>query len=141
MPHSVRGNISSDFRIGVVMTSHTTYLHRIEPARNCYRYYALSLQPGLFEEWSLTRSWGRMGTKGRHLIVWFASQEEAERVYERTRRAKLRRGYQPTLFSLAASCHAPTSRDRDAGQKDRTSCKQPTPPQRTSAGQQELFSL
>ena len=79
------------------MTSHTTYLHRIEPAHNCYRYYILSLQPGLFDEWCLTRSWGRMGSKGRHLIVWFESKEQAEQVYERTRRAKLRRGYQPTL--------------------------------------------
>jgi predicted DNA-binding WGR domain protein len=123
------------------MTSHTTYLHRIEPALNCYRYYALSLQPGLFEEWSLTRSWGRMGTKGRHLIVWFPSREQAERVYERTRRAKLRRGYRPTLFPLAPLCHPPSPRRQDTARRRRTSSQRPNPPQRTSAGQQELFSL
>jgi hypothetical protein len=61
-------------------------------------------------------------------------------VYEHTRRAKLRRGYQPALFSLAASCDAPASRDWGAVRKDRTSYKKPTPPQGTSARQQELFS-
>ena len=123
------------------MTSHTTYLHRIEPTHNCYRYYVLSLQPGLFEEWCLTRSWGRMGTKGRQLIVWFESKEQAEQVYERTLRAKLRRGYQPALFPLAASCQVPASRDRDAERKKSTSSKRPIVPPRHSAGQQELFSL
>jgi predicted DNA-binding WGR domain protein len=117
------------------MTSHTTYLHRIEPTRNCSRYYTLSLQPGLFEEWSLTRSWGRMGTKGRHLIVWLASKEEAEQMYERTRQAKLRRGYQPTLFPLAPSINPPTLCCQDTLRKSLPSSQRPTPPQRTSAGQ------
>ena len=122
------------------MTPHTTYLHRIEPVLNCYRYYVLSLQPGLFDEWCLTRSWGRMGSKGRHLIVWFESKDQAEQVYEHTRRAKLRRGYQPTLFPLVASCHIPASRNRDDVQKNRNASKKSTPQRRTSAGQQELFS-
>ena len=87
------------------------------------------------KKWSLTRSWGRMGTKGRHLIVWLASKEEAEQMYERTRQAKLRRGYQPTLFPLAPSINPPTLCRQDTLRKSLPSSQRPTPPQRTSAGQ------
>ncbi len=124
---------------GLGMTPHTTYLYRIEPARNCYRYYILCLEPGLFEEWSLTRSWGRMGTKGRHLIRWFPSREQAERMVERLRRAKLRRGYQLTLFPLTPSYPTPATQSYDAAREGSTAILKPPPPQH-EAGQQELFS-
>jgi len=123
------------------MTSHTIYLYRIEPALNCYRYYTLSLQPGLFEEWSLSRSWGRMGTKGRHLMVWFTSREQAERFYERKRREKLRRGYQPTLFPIAPYCPSAAQRSQKTAREVLPHPRRPTPPQRAFEGQQEMFSL
>lgn len=120
------------------MTPHTIYLYRIEPTRNCYRYYVLCLEPGLFEEWSLTRSWGRMGTKGRHLIGWFPSREQAERMVERLRRAKLRRGYQLTLFPLPHLYPTPETQSQDAARGSATAI--PKPPPRHQRGQQELFS-
>ena len=123
------------------MTPSTVYLYRIQPDRNCYRYYELSLQPGLFQEWSLRRSWGRIGTKGRDKTVWFASREKAEQFCERKRREKLRRGYLPALFPIAPSSPIHTQ-GRQATERERlTPAKKPTRAQRASEGQQELFRL
>ncbi|MGO9057494.1 MAG: WGR domain-containing protein, partial [Candidatus Binataceae bacterium] len=36
-------------------------LERIDPERNAFRYYVLSIEPTLFEEPSLVREWGRVG--------------------------------------------------------------------------------
>lgn len=40
------------------------HIHRNEPARNMARFYELSISSILFGDVSLTRSWGRIGTKG-----------------------------------------------------------------------------
>ncbi len=123
------------------MTLSTLYLYRIQPDRNCYRFYELSLQPGLFQEWSLRRSWGRMGTTGRDKTVWFASREQAEQLYERKRREKLRRGYLPALFPLAPSFHIPTQGRHETERERLIPSKKPTRAPRASEGQQELFRL
>jgi predicted DNA-binding WGR domain protein len=119
----------------------TLHLYLIEPARNCYRYYTLSVQPGLFEEWSLRRAWGRMGTKGCDKTLWFDSQLKAEQFYERKRREKLRRGYQPSLFPMAP--YGQQQKLANDGEKlfppplaALVSTARPTTPQ-----QQELFKL
>ena len=122
------------------MTPSTVYLYRIQPDRNCYRYYELSLQPGLFQEWSLRRSWGRIGTKGRDKTVWFASREKAEQFCERKRREKLRRGYLPALFPIAPSFHFHPQERHETGREVLTPSKKPAPAQRASADQQELFT-
>jgi len=118
----------------------TLHLYLIDPARNCYRYYTLSVQPGLFEEWSLRRAWGRMGARGCDKTIWFASQAQAERFYERKRREKLRRGYQPSLFLMApyGQRQAPASNRGKPGRR-RLSTPASTTDQ-ASPYQQELFS-
>ena len=40
-------------------------MRRIEPEKNMRRFYAMSIQPTLFGEWAVVRSWGRIGTTGR----------------------------------------------------------------------------
>jgi predicted DNA-binding WGR domain protein len=140
LPCAVICTVSDQRSIGTAMMSPTLHLYLIEPERNCYRYYELSLQPGLFQEWSLSRSWGRIGAKGRDKIVWFASREQAERFYERKRREKLRRGYQSTLFPIAPYCPSTAPHRQETAREVLPHPRRPTPP-RAFEGQQEMFSL
>ncbi len=121
------------------MTLATLHLTLIQPGRNCYRFYELSVQPGLFQEWSLVRAWGRIGTKGCGKTIWFSSREEAEQFYERKRREKLKRGYLPTLFPLAPYCDLPTPSRPETQPKTPTPAKKPSRTRRGSVDQQELF--
>jgi predicted DNA-binding WGR domain protein len=68
-------------------------LHRIDPARNMARFYALALQPTLFGEVSLLRAWGRIGTHGRAKIETFATAEQAAGALTRLEARKRKRGY------------------------------------------------
>ena len=45
------------------------YLTRIDGTRNMYRFYRLSLSIDLFGKIVFTRSWGRIGTKGRGGLI------------------------------------------------------------------------
>ena len=40
-------------------------LERIDRAKNMARFYVLSIEPTLFEDLSLVRRWGRIGSVGR----------------------------------------------------------------------------
>lgn len=68
-------------------------IRRIDPALNMARFYGLALQPTLFGEVSLLRSWGRIGTRGQAKVETFAEPAEAEDAFARIERAKRRRGY------------------------------------------------
>jgi predicted DNA-binding WGR domain protein len=68
-------------------------LYHIDPARNRWRFYALSIEPNLYDAWSLIRSWGRIGTQGQQRTSWHTTQEEAEQAMKRKLREKQRRGY------------------------------------------------
>ena len=68
-------------------------LRRVDPTRNMARFYGLSLQPTLFGEVSVVRSWGRIGTRGRIKIATHASGEGAATDFARLEAAKRRRGY------------------------------------------------
>lgn len=35
---------------------------RIDPARHCYRWYHVWVQPDLFDDWIVWTAWGRLGT-------------------------------------------------------------------------------
>jgi predicted DNA-binding WGR domain protein len=71
-------------------------LTRSDPARNMHRFYALQLTATLFGEWALVAEWGRIGSAGRVQERVFPALELAEAALARRRRAKMRRGYQPT---------------------------------------------
>ena len=68
------------------------HLHRVEPARNMRRFYALALQPTLFGGASVIRNWGRIGTNGQSMMETFDQPEEASVALGRLERAKRRRG-------------------------------------------------
>ncbi len=53
----------------LVAAEPTIQLRRVDPSRNMARYYALSVELTLFEDWSCTRSFGRIGAKGGRILV------------------------------------------------------------------------
>jgi predicted DNA-binding WGR domain protein len=70
-------------------------LERIEPKRNMARYYTLAVELTLFEDWSCTRGFGRIGARGgRIMLGLFATQAAAEAELMALLRNKQARGYQ-----------------------------------------------
>lgn len=72
------------------------FLRRIEPVLNMHRFYVLTLHTTLFGEVSLTRHWGRIGTRGQIKTQTFTERDVAQRIFERLARSKRRRGYLDT---------------------------------------------
>jgi predicted DNA-binding WGR domain protein len=72
------------------------HLRRVDPARNMARYYTLTVELTLFEDWSCTRQFGRIGAKGgRILLGLYDTRNEASAELARLLQAKLKRGYKP----------------------------------------------
>ena len=64
------------------------------PANNKRRFYALSVQRTLFDEWVLTREWGRIGRGGRLRHDLYPSVGIALDALRELARSKLQRGYE-----------------------------------------------
>lgn len=69
------------------------HLHRIDPDKSMARFYAMSVQPNLFGEWSLVLEWGRIGSNGRIVARHLASEHDAACAMTKQLKTKLRRGY------------------------------------------------
>ena len=82
------------------------YIERIDAARNMARFYALSIQPTLFGEPSLLRSWGRIGTRGQQKIHVFEDERQAVGLFLELVAQKRKRGYRPRT-SCGKSAKAP----------------------------------
>ncbi|MEM6899912.1 MAG: WGR domain-containing protein [Pseudomonadota bacterium] len=68
-------------------------LARIDPDVNMDRFYHVQLTAGLFDVAGVERIWGRRGTRGRHRVDWYETQNEAiSAMYELVSRKKAR-GY------------------------------------------------
>lgn len=52
-------------------------LQKIHSDSNCSRFYNLSVQQGLFDDFALVREWGRIGRPGTVRHQWFDSEEVA----------------------------------------------------------------
>ena len=69
-------------------------LEKVDPARKQRRYYALSVCPTLFGEWSVLREWGRLGHQGgRIMLDSHPSEDAAQAALSAWKRQKERRGY------------------------------------------------
>ena len=71
----------------------TLLLRSVDPTRQRYREYAVSIQPGLFGDWCLVTRWGRIGTTGQQRRYWFETAEEAEAQQRRILKQRERHGY------------------------------------------------
>jgi len=71
-----------------------TYLERVDPSKNSYRFYALQVTQTLFGSWALIRQWGRIGHQGgTKLESWFDREHEARDAAMKIQKTKERRGY------------------------------------------------
>jgi predicted DNA-binding WGR domain protein len=69
-------------------------LYRIDPARHMARFYAMDVQRDLFGYIVLTKQWGRIGTHGRRVGEFHATEALAVAAMVRQAERKRRRGYQ-----------------------------------------------
>ena len=76
-------------------------LEKVDPARNQRRYYALSVCPTLFGEWSVLREWGRLGhAGGRVRMESHTSEHAAQAALSAWKQRKERRGYVSMGFQM-----------------------------------------
>ena len=69
------------------------HLIRVNPELNMARFYGIELQPTLFGEMSVLRSWGRIGTQGRGMMVTYEDRAQASEALVKLDKQKRRRGY------------------------------------------------
>ena len=68
-------------------------LRRLDPGKRMARFYAVSVQPTLFDQWAVVRRWGRINTDGSRAEEWFTQPSEALIAADRIVQVKRRRGY------------------------------------------------
>lgn len=69
------------------------YVERTDEARNMARFYAMTIEPGLFGDICLMRRWGRIGVHGQMKVQHFASEQDAVAAFLDLLRQKRNRGY------------------------------------------------
>ena len=69
------------------------HLIHVNPELNMARFYGIEMQPTLFGEMSVLRSWGRIGTQGRGMMVTFEDAAQATEALKKLNKQKRRRGY------------------------------------------------
>jgi predicted DNA-binding WGR domain protein len=72
---------------------HWVYMVRHDSSQNMHRFYQMTVSPGLFNDWSLVREWGRIGSPGKVRKNWYESEEDAITAGEKIREAKQKKGY------------------------------------------------
>ncbi|WP_162729850.1 WGR domain-containing protein [Agrobacterium tumefaciens] len=75
------------------------YCQRVDASRNMARYYALAIEPTLFGETAVVRTWGRIGKAGGEMTEVFCTEKDAISRFLELVRQKRKRGYAP-----AGSC-------------------------------------
>jgi len=68
-------------------------LERHDPTRNMARFYCLTVEGNLFGEFSLVRTWGRVGSPGRQKIEIYNTLDAAQPALHRKAQKKRRRRY------------------------------------------------
>jgi predicted DNA-binding WGR domain protein len=69
------------------------YLERHDTKQNMHRFYQLFVTPGLFDDWSLVKEWGRVGSPGTVRKEWFDSEQAAAMAGQKIRNSKIQKGY------------------------------------------------
>ncbi|MGO8064152.1 WGR domain-containing protein [Rhizobium leguminosarum] len=76
------------------------HCHRVDASRNMARYYTLAIEPTLFGETAVMRSWGRIGRRGGERTDVFGTEQEAVAHFLDLARRKRRKGYRPTKAAM-----------------------------------------
>ncbi|MGA9342690.1 MAG: WGR domain-containing protein [Rhodanobacteraceae bacterium] len=64
------------------------------PIDEAPRYYQIALEQDLLGGWTLSREWGRQGSRGAGKREVYLDRDEAFNAFEHIRDAQLRRGFQ-----------------------------------------------
>ena len=75
-------------------------LQSIDPEKNRFREYCLTIGPGLFGDYCLTIHWGRIGSEGDCKQYWHTSEDDAHQHAARIVKKRIKRGYQFTRDSI-----------------------------------------
>jgi predicted DNA-binding WGR domain protein len=70
------------------------YLERHDNKDNMHRFYQMFVTPGLFEDWSLIKEWGRVGSPGTVRKEWYDCEEAAVMAGQKIKNNKVKKGYQ-----------------------------------------------
>jgi predicted DNA-binding WGR domain protein len=70
------------------------YMERHDTKNNMHRFYQMFVTPGLFDDWSLVKEWGRVGSPGTVRKDWFDCEEAAAIAGQKIRTSKIKKGYQ-----------------------------------------------
>jgi predicted DNA-binding WGR domain protein len=99
--------------------SNLVVLDRRDPDRNMAQLYVLSIEQSLFEDVTLVREWGRIGTTGQRKVELHAIKGRAAKAFETWLARKQQRGYRirsvdsaavlimPRPYSRSNACHHP----------------------------------
>jgi predicted DNA-binding WGR domain protein len=71
---------------------------RVEPEKNLFREYGITISQNLLGEWVVSSSWGRIGGRQQVKAAYFASKNEAMILADREANRRLLRGYQVSAF-------------------------------------------
>jgi predicted DNA-binding WGR domain protein len=69
------------------------YLERHDDNDNMHRFYQMFVTPGLFDDWSLIKEWGRVGSPGTVRKGWFTTEQETELASQKISSKKIKKGY------------------------------------------------
>ena len=69
------------------------YLERHDATLNMARYYRLTVEKNLFGEFSLVRTWGRIGKRSQEKIELHITEQDAQVAMARKVQQKQRKGY------------------------------------------------
>jgi len=69
------------------------YLEYHDEIENKHRFYQLWVLPSLFEDWTLVKEWGRVGSPGTVRKEWFATETEAVAAQGLWTSKKMKKGY------------------------------------------------
>jgi predicted DNA-binding WGR domain protein len=69
------------------------YMERHDDKDNMHRFYQMFVTPGLFDDWSLIKEWGRVGSPGTVRKEWFTTEQEAELASQKISSKKIKKGY------------------------------------------------
>lgn len=69
------------------------YMERHDAKNNMHRFYQMLVTPGLFDDWSLVKEWGRVGSPGTVRKEWFTTEQEAGIASQQLYSRKIKKGY------------------------------------------------
>jgi len=71
------------------------YIERTDASKRMARFYAMTIEPTLFGDVSLTRRWGRIGSRGHMMAHSFEREADAVDLFLELLSRKRKRGYRP----------------------------------------------